>query len=402
MDQQQQQCRGYGSIPAHDAPAAEFSAGKTRCKSCTAAYFADWKAAKTAGTPTRTYQRKPSAPAVNAGPSLNPAEPVQSPTIATIERKPISRKHSDPVTANGHKYVPHKSLVETWKMIRAEAADRGGHPMVLAMHGPSGCGKTDGARWLAQTAGLAYVKIDAASMVDAEAWFGVREAANGSTFYRPSEFVAALTTPETLVFIDEYTRTPNDVRNVLLPLMDGTRVVMNPITGEAIALDPTVYIVLGGNVGYRFTGTYDVDPAFSSRCYVYPMDYLAPLQEAAVLQEATGIGTEDAAILCKFAGDTRASDTFSPVSTRELLMAARAATHGMNLDDSVRLAIVNAASDQGGEASARARLDALWTGIRKIGTAEDALRACNWCGAADQTVGQPCLSCGTVLSGGQA
>ena len=271
--------------------------------------------------------------------------------------------------------------------------------MALAMHGPSGCGKTDGARYLAQSAGLPFVKIDCKSMIDAESWFGTRGATDGSTYYAPSVFVRAITEPGVL-FLDEYTRVTNDVRDVLNPLLDGTRNVLNPITGESIVMHPDCLVVLAGNVGYRFTGTFDVDPALTSHVIVHNLDYPAPDDERAILTEATGIDAATVDRLVRLGVESRTNPNLPNVSTRELLAAGRLIARGLDERAAVGAAIIAGASDEGGQSWPRARLDTLWSGIGGATAQPEATAKapCEWCGADAQTPGWACVQCGRSVA----
>jgi nitric oxide reductase NorQ protein len=233
------------------------------------------------------------------------------------------------------------------------------------MHGPHGSGKTDGAEYLAKRADRPLVKVDAKSMVDAEAWFGTRGAVEGSTFYHPSEFVKAIQM-RSVVQIDEYTRVSNDVRDVLNPLMDGSRTVLNPITGDRITLHPECLIILSGNVGFKYTGSYDVDPATTSRLAVINIDYPEHDDEVAILREHAKIEAGTAERLVQLAVETRNNPQMEAVSTRQLLQAAVLIQRGLDETEAVEAKIINAASDQGDGGSARARLATLWGGIANV------------------------------------
>src|SRR6185503_13539156 len=48
--------------------------------------------------------------------------------------------------------------------------DEAGHPPALFFVGPSGSGKTEGARYIAESAGVDFTKVDAPAMTDPESW----------------------------------------------------------------------------------------------------------------------------------------------------------------------------------------------------------------------------------------
>jgi nitric oxide reductase NorQ protein len=349
-----QRCPGYGQVAPHDADPSAFSKGKTRCRSCTSLYFKDWAAKKRANAqPLNTRRNDPAF-----SPLPTPADQASVVSQPTVQREIMSVERNI-----GHTYRPNPKLVRLWDAIVA-ASQHGDH-LVLAMHGPHGSGKTDGAEFLAKRADRPLVKIDAKSMVDAEAWFGTRGAVEGSTFYHPSEFVKALQ-ERSVIQIDEYTRVSNDVRDVLNPLMDGSRTVLNPITGDRITLHPECIVILSGNVGFKYTGSYDVDPATTSRLAVINIDYPAHDDEVAIITEHTGVPAGTANRLIELAAETRNNPKMEAVSTRQLLQAAVLISTGLDETEAVEAKIINAASDQGDGGSARARLATLWGGIASI------------------------------------
>lgn len=340
-------CPGYGAVPAHEAVEADFSKGKTRCRACTSVYFKEWAAKNRAAK---------SAPQPTAFERMNEQAAVQPVINATsVEREVMTMDRSI-----GHTYRLDPALERLWNAV-VKSNERGDH-LVMALHGPHGSGKTDGVETLAKIAGRPLVKIDAKSMVDAESWFGTRGAVEGSTFYHPSEFVKAIQM-RSVVYIDEYTRVTNEVRDVLNPLTDGSRMVLNPITGDRLTVHPECIIVLGGNVGYKYTGVFDVDPATTSRLTVFNMDYPEREVERSIITEHTGVPFETALRLVALGHETRINPQLEPVSTRQLLQAAVLIRDGLSEGEAVEAKIINSASDQGDGASARARLATLWGGI---------------------------------------
>lgn len=277
------------------------------------------------------------------------------------------------VTSTG--YVASRELLQIWEAVQASAAS-GKHPINLMFLGPSGCGKTVGAEYLASLAGLPFTKVDAAAMTDPEAWFGTREvvARDGVsvTTYRPSTFVGAIGKPGVLL-IDEINRVRDEHRNILLPLLDGTHQVTNPLTGESVKKDPGLFIIMSGNRGLQFTGTYAVDPALMTRSVTVEFDYLAADDEQRVAIGVTGVKEDVAALFVRFANETRsrskADPDMAPVSTREVIAGCLLVSNGLPIDLAAQIAVINGASDEGGAASIRARLTAIWAGIRPKGGA---------------------------------
>lgn len=274
------------------------------------------------------------------------------------------------IARDGHPYVPHAEMVSVFKAVVAHAEATGEHPMNLIFIGPSGSGKTEGAAFLADQLGLPFTKVDAAAMTDPESWFGTREVVVKDgvsvTAYRPSTFVEALGQPGVLL-IDEVNRVRDEHRNILLPLTDGSYRVTNPLTGDVVVRHPQCYIIMSGNRGLAFTGTYPVDPALTTRAATVLFDYLAPDVETAIAVTATGVSTDYARLFVRFAAEVRnrakVDPELMPVSTREVLMACRFVAAGLDPDTAAHVAIINGTSDEGDAASAAATLKAIWVGI---------------------------------------
>ena len=348
-------CAGFGAIAEHDLENTEANfAGwardpnrKTvRCRECDKAY----RQARKGAAPTREA-RKASRTAVRFE--------------ASDEMVP------DGLAARSHQYIADPELVALWQSVTRGTLDEGDRPANILFLGPSGVGKTDGAAFLAAMVGLPFLKVDAASMTDPEAWFGTREVVvedgASATRYVPSALVEALQRPG-VVFIDEMNRVDDEHRNVWLPLLDGTGRVTNPLTGTVIERHPHCFIIMAGNRGLQFTGVSAIDPAFMTRSLVVELDYLAEDDETRVAIEATGVDPSTARCFAKFAGETRerakVEPDFIPVSTREVIEASRRVARGLSRDLAAKFVILNAASSEGASASVRQELELIWNGVR--------------------------------------
>ncbi len=287
-----------------------------------------------------------------------------------ITHQPVQTADGETVAAS-HEFVPDKDLVRLFETALNNTFKRGKAPANFLLFGPSGSGKTAFASYMAASAGMPLTKVDAASMVDPESWFGTREVVeeNGTsvTKYVPSSFVKSIEQPG-FTFIDEMNRARDEDRNVLLPLMDGTGRVTNPLTGESVIRHPHNFIVMAGNRGMQFTGTSAVDPAFMTRSYVWEFDYIGEADEQRIAIEATGCSAEDAHVFARFAAETRqrarGNADFPPISTREVLKALDMTAGGAPKDLAAKATILNGASNEGGDSSIRAELEAIWTGVR--------------------------------------
>ena len=271
---------------------------------------------------------------------------------------------------SSHTYRPIPGLLELWTAVTRSAED-GADSINLMFLGPSGCGKTVGARFLASLVGLPFTKVDAAAMTDPESWFGTREVTVQDgvsvTTYRPSGFVQAIERPGVML-IDEVSRVKDEHRNVILPLLDDTHRVTNPLTGDSVVRDPLCFVIMTGNRGLQFTGTYAIDPALMTRAAVVEFDYVDEASEMLIAQEATGCDEDTARLFVRFATESRGKakidPDFAPISTREIMKACQLVSKGLSLDYAARYVILNGASPEGGPQSVRQQLENIWAGIR--------------------------------------
>lgn len=344
-------CQGFNTNP-HEADESEYSPN---------AWLRKWKYCRKCDSGYRASRKVGVAAIPEAGARRR----------AVVAPPPIVQFSNTPPEAKEHDYVPDPTLMAVWGVVTNLTMNAGADPANFLFLGPAGSGKTEGAKFLASQAGLPFTKVDAASMTDPEAWFGTREIivqeGVSVTKYVPSSFVEALQ-KEGVLFIDEMNRVDDEHRNVLLPILDATGTVINPLTGEIIARHKHCFIIMAGNRGLQFTGTSNIDPAFMTRALTFNFDYISIEDEKRIAMQATGCDLDTAHVFARFAEDTRtkakADEDFAPISTREVLVACRLVAGGLSRDIAAQVAILNAASSEGGAESHRQELQNIWQGVR--------------------------------------
>ncbi len=287
------------------------------------------------------------------------------------KRMTISLENVEIPEGRTHTYIVPKELDALWESAMVGATKRPAGNFLFI--GPPGSGKTDGAEELARAHNLDFTKIDAASMTDPEAWFGTREIVVEDgvavTDYKPSIFIESIQKPG-ITFIDEINRCRDEGRNIIIPIIDHTRAVVNPLTGEIIHRHPQNFIVMAGNVGLAFTGTSAIDPAFWTRADVVEFEYIEEDIERAVVEQASGCDHETAFVLVRFAVDSRAraanDEEFPAISTRELINTGQRVADGLARDLAVKFGILNHVSKEGGNSSLRNELQNIWNGVRAV------------------------------------
>ena len=236
--------------------------------------------------------------------------------------------------------------------------------------GPPGSGKTDGGECLAAMDGYEHLKVDCASMTDPVDWFGVREIVVEDgvavTYYRPSQFIETIQR-RSVINLDEINRIPDAVRQVLLPLLDASRAVLNPLDGKIVQRHPECVILMTGNVGLRFTGTSAIDPAFTSRAAILNVDYVDEDVERGILRHKAGASEQLATQLVKFAVDVREKAKVDPdwptVSTRELMNVCHFVSDGLDTTTALEICVFNGASSEGGASSIQSAMLILWAAL---------------------------------------
>lgn len=200
-------------------------------------------------------------------------------------------------------------------------------PVRIMMVGPSGYGKTSLPQRFAKITGRGYFRMNCASVRDPEEWFGYRAAKDGSTYFEPSEFIKRLVAGNIVVVLDEFNRLESWLLNTLYPLMDddGKTIINN----TEYKIGPNVIFVATINLGYKYTGTFQMDAALSNRfdffCEVGPM----PMdQEVKVLTSRYGISVDDASLIVRIAAKVRQLEVVE-CSTRTTLQIARAVASKM-------------------------------------------------------------------------
>ena len=165
----------------------------------------------------------------------------------------------------------------------------------ILLDGPQGSGKTVLARAIAAALGLEYVFFNCSAIFEATdfiATIQVRATAEGGveTVWVPTDihraFEAARAAPRRrfLIFLDEFNRCREMARNGIMPALDSTRRIYNPITGRIEPIPTNVLWIAAINNGAQFTGTTTVDPAQLDRFAPLRVDYPPQAEEVRLLR----------------------------------------------------------------------------------------------------------------------
>jgi len=164
----------------------------------------------------------------------------------------------------------------------------------ILLDGPQGSGKTVLSKMIADSLGMEYVFFNCSSVYEATdfiATLQIRATASGhpETVWVPTDILRALEAAQAdpsrrfLIFLDEFNRCRELARNGILPALDATRRLYNPLTGSTMVIPDNVLWIAAINNGPQFTGTTAVDPAQLDRFAPLKIDYPPEADEVRIL-----------------------------------------------------------------------------------------------------------------------
>ncbi len=168
--------------------------------------------------------------------------------------------------------------------------------MNILLDGPQGSGKTVLSRKIAQALDMEYVFFNCSPIYEATDFLAslqVRGTDSGQveTVWLSTDILRALEEavqhPQKrfLIFLDEFNRCREMARNGIMPALDATRKMYNPLTGSLIEIPDNVLWVAAINNAAQFTGTTNVDPAQLDRFAPLKMAYPPEAEEARILSQ---------------------------------------------------------------------------------------------------------------------
>jgi MoxR-like ATPase len=166
----------------------------------------------------------------------------------------------------------------------------------ILLDGPQGSGKTVLSRKIAEALDLEYVFFNCSSIYEATdflATFQLRATPSGQTesawiktdILRALEEALENEEKRFLIFLDEFNRCREMARNGIMPALDSTRKMYNPLTGSTLHIPENVLWIAAINNGAQFTGTTSVDPAQLDRFAPLKVDYPPIEEEVRILKE---------------------------------------------------------------------------------------------------------------------
>lgn len=166
----------------------------------------------------------------------------------------------------------------------------------ILLDGPQGSGKTVLSRNIAEALDLEYVFFNCAPIYDATdflATLQIRATESGQpeTIWIKTDILRAIEAAHEdparrfLVFLDEFNRCREMARNGIMPALDSTRRLYNPLTGTNVDIPGNILWIAAVNNGPQFTGTTNVDPAQLDRFAPLKLRYPPPDEEVRILRQ---------------------------------------------------------------------------------------------------------------------
>lgn len=229
----------------------------------------------------------------------------------------------------------------------------------IMLTGPSGCGKSE-LVWLAtqklETEHFAAFNMGAmseprTSLIGATHFDDAR-----GTWFNQSRFVRTVTKDNSIVLLDEITRSERGAFNILLPLMDRQGYLAMDESEDACVIQKAdnVCFIATANIGMEYTGTDEMDQALKNRfAAIIDIDFPPLENEIDIVRSRTGCSFKDAKRLCELALRQREmcrldGEFITQISTRMLIEAGEKCACGFPLEIACKFAIENHFSAEGG------------------------------------------------------
>ena len=253
-----------------------------------------------------------------------------------------------------------------WKYL-VRAILRGKNIMII---GPSGCAKTMAARCVSEALGRPFLKFNIGSTQDARATLigNTTYKKEFGTVFHKSAFITAITTPNAVVLLDEFTRGTHDAWNILMPVTDPTQRCLRLDEDEnssVINVAEGVCFVATANIGNDYTATKVLDRASArrfpiklemepltgeqlNRLFILLFDMRTPEQEK--LMRTLASIYDDLIAQCAM-DDAKISTIIPPANMREM---GELVMDGFSLEEIAEAAMYPEYPDEGGADSERA------------------------------------------------
>lgn len=237
----------------------------------------------------------------------------------------------------------------------------------LMITGHTGCGKTDVVELAAKALGRNIVNINMGSTQDPRVSIigNISYDPVNGTVHNESAFIKAISTPNTVVLLDELTRLHPEGVNILMSVLDPKRRFLRideDNDNRVINVAKNVSFIATANIGNEYTSTRTLDRAFNDRFQIMEMDLLTKEEETSLLNmkypEQSDINNKLASfsfdLKREFFNDDSEIETF--MSTRVLLAVADIISDGFSIEEAITSIVLPYFDSSGGLDSERAHV----------------------------------------------
>jgi nitric oxide reductase NorQ protein len=230
------------------------------------------------------------------------------------------------------------------ELVVFEAAYRNQLPVLLK--GPTGCGKTRFMEHMAWRLQRPLITVSCHDDLTASDLVGRYLVTGGETVWVDGPLARAVRSGA-ICYLDEIVEARKDTTVVIHPLADDRRVLPMEKLGEIIEAGPEFCMAISYNPGYQSV-LKDLKQSTRQRFVALEFDYPSAALEAKIIVNETGIDSDIAGQLVKFAHMTRnlkGSGLEEGASTRLLVHAAKLIASGVNPVVACRSCIAEALTD---------------------------------------------------------
>lgn len=211
--------------------------------------------------------------------------------------------HSTDESGSAESEIAGKGLIYASYYSRLKRHVQHGWPVLL--EGPAAAGKSTAVRQLAEELGATLFVQQCHRTLSVEEIRGTRGLNEQGTTFEPGLLTASLRHPHGWYFAEELNMADPAILSLLNNLLDGSREITIPETGEVVAV-PVHWRFLGAyNAGY--VGAGELNQALVSRCVVVECDFFPPAIEADLIRQKYPAIGERAETIIKVAHIVRSS-----------------------------------------------------------------------------------------------